>query len=183
MAGGAHYVNNADFLAAIIEWKATVKEAQDAGEELPRVTNYIGECFLKIATHLSYKGNFINYSYREDMILDGVENCLSIVKNFDPSKSSNPFAYFTQVIYYAFLRKIAKEKKQSYVKQKLIQQMPFEAFELQDHDDGDDHHNTYLEYMQMNNDFDDFIERKKEKRKSKKAKEGNTLEDLIKGDE
>lgn len=183
MAGGAHYVNNQDFLAAIIEWKAKVKEAEECGDETPPVTNYIGECFYKIATHLSYKGNFINYSYRDDMILDGVENCLSIVKNFDPAKSTNPFAYFTQVIYYAFLRKIAKEKKQSYVKQKLIQQMPFEMFELQEHDEGDEHHNTYLEYMQMNNDFDDFIERKKEKRKSKKAKPGNTLEDLLKGEE
>lgn len=184
MAGGAHYVNNQEFLAAIVEWKNKVKEAEDSGEDPPRVTNYIGECFYKIATHLSYKGNFINYSYRNDMILDGVENCLAIVKNFDPSKSNNPFAYFTQVIYYSFLRTIAKEKKQSYVKQKLIQQMPFEAFELQEHDESGEHHNTYLEYMQMNNDFDDFIERKKQKRKQKKTSKTNSpLEDLLKDDE
>jgi hypothetical protein len=182
MAGGKHYVNNADFLKAIIEWKELVNQANESGNDPPNITNYIAECFLKIATHLSYKANFINYSYREDMILDGVENCLMIVKNFDPAKSSNPFAYFTQVIYFAFLRKIAKEKKQSYIKQKLIQQMPFEAFELQDQDTGDGFHNTYLEFMQQNNDFDDFIERKKEKRK-KKAKENSSLEDLLKDSE
>lgn len=183
MAGGAHYVNNAEFLQAIIDWKQKVKEAEESGDEAPKITEYIGECFFKIATHLSYKANFINYSYREDMILDGVENCLMIVKNFDPAKSSNPFAYFTQVIYFAFLRKIAKEKKQSYIKQKLIQQMPFEAFELQDQDETGEFHNTYLEFMQQNNDFDDFMERKKQKRKDAKKAKTNSLEDLLKDSE
>ena len=85
-------------------------------KNIPPVTNYIGECFLKIATHLSYRPNFINYTYRDEMISDGIENCLQYVKNFNPEKSSNPFAYFTQIIYYAFLRRIQKEKKQTHVK-------------------------------------------------------------------
>ena len=87
----------------------------------PRLTPYIAECFLKIATHLSYKPNFVNYMFREDMVCDGIENCLQYVDNFDPEKSKNPFAYFTQIIYYAFLRKIQKEKKQLEIRTKLIE--------------------------------------------------------------
>ena len=99
-----HYVNNKEFLFALVEFKAECKAAEEAGEDRPRIGNYIGECFLKIATHLSYKPNFVNYMFREDMICDGIENCVQYIGNFDPSKSSNPFAYFTQIIYYAFLR-------------------------------------------------------------------------------
>ena len=131
----AHYVNNADFLAAITQYRNNVIQAEQEGKSKPQVSNYIGECILKIATHLSYKPNFINYSYRDDMILDGVENCIQYLDNFNPDKSSNPFAYFTQIIYYAFLRRIAKEKKQSYIKGKLIMDMPFEMFETQEQDD------------------------------------------------
>ena len=163
----AHYVNNKDFLEAIIEMKRKVAEAEEQGLPKPIVSNYIGECILKIATHLSYKPNFINYSYRDDMILDGVENCIQYIDNFNPDKSSNPFAYFTQIIYYAFLRRIAKEKKQSYIKGKLIQDMPFDMFEVQEGDDKE-YHNAYLDFMQQNHTFDDsFIERKKEKKKKK----------------
>lgn len=174
----AHYVNNADFLAAIVEMRAKKKEAEEKGLPKPIVSNYIGECILKIATHLSYKPNFINYSYRDDMILDGVENCIQYIDNFDPTKSNNPFAYFTQIIYYAFLRRIAKEKKQSYIKGKLIQDMPFEMFELQEHEEGQEFHNAYLEFMQNNHQVDDFIQRKKDKKKKKQT----NLDDFIEGD-
>ena len=102
----AHYVDNKKFLQAMIEWHAA---CEAKGEQVP-VTNYIGECFLKIATHLSYRPNFINYTYRDEMISDGIENCLQYVKNFNPEKSKNPFAYFTQIIYYAFIRRIQKKK-------------------------------------------------------------------------
>lgn len=175
----AHYVNNADFLKALVEYRAKKKEAEDCGDPKPIVSNYIGECILKIATHLSYKPNFINYSYRDDMILDGVENCIQYIDNFDPTKSNNPFAYFTQIIYYAFLRRIAKEKKQSYIKGKLIQDMPFEAFEVQEGDEGTEFHNAYLEFMQNNHTFDDFIERKAAKRKKKQP----SLDDFLGGDD
>jgi DNA-directed RNA polymerase specialized sigma24 family protein len=110
------------------------------------------------------------------MILDGVENCLQYIDNFDPERSSNPFAYFTQIIYYAFLRRIAKEKKQTYIKGKLIQDMPFEMFELQEQDETGEFQNAYIDYMQQNNNFDDFIERKKEK---KKKKQQQTLDDFV----
>ena len=114
-----HYVNNKEFLEAIVEYKRKVKVALDAGEPKPRITNYLGECFLKIATHLSYKPNFVNYMFREDMICDGIENCVQYIHNFNPEKSSNPFAYFTQIIHYAFLRRIQKEKKQMEIRSKV----------------------------------------------------------------
>ena len=106
-----YYVNNKEFLAAITDYREKVHAAAEAGEARPRVNNYIGSCFLKIATHLSYKPNFVNYMFREDMICDGIENCLQYIDNFNPEKSKNPFAYFTQIIYYAFLRRIQKEKE------------------------------------------------------------------------
>jgi hypothetical protein len=174
----AHYVNNADFLKALIEYRDSVHLAAAEGRDKPRIPNYVGECILKIANHLSYKPNFINYSYRDDMILDGIENCIQYLDNFNPDKSSNPFAYFTQIIYYAFLRRIAKEKKQSYIKGKLIQDMPFEAFELQGQDEGEEFHNAYLEFMQNNQTFDDtFMERKAAKRKKKHVSLDDFIED------
>ncbi len=115
-----HYVDNKKFLVAMTEWRLKYDKAEKAKRKQPAVTNYIGECFLKIANHLSYRPNFINYTYRDDMISDGIENCLQYMSNFNPNKSNNPFAYFTQIIYYAFIRRIQKEKKQQDVKAKLI---------------------------------------------------------------
>lgn len=116
-----NYVNNAEFLEAMIKYKKSVREAEDSGEEAPRIPNYIGECLYQIANRLSYKPNFINYTYREDMVADGLENAVMCINNFDPEKSANPFAYFTQVIYYAFIRRIHKEKKQTYVRHKVLE--------------------------------------------------------------
>jgi len=121
-----YYVNNKEFLEAISVYRNKVIAAKDAGKPRPRVTNYLGECFLKIATHLSYKPNFVNYMFREDMICDGIENCLQYIDNFDPEKSSNPFAYFTQIIYYAFLRRIQKEKKQMEIKNKILERSGYD---------------------------------------------------------
>ena len=132
---GEHYDNNKEFLQAMIEWRERVDEAENSGKTPPQVTNYIGECFLKIATHLSYKPNFINYTYREEMICDGIENCLQYIKNFNPEKSNNPFAYFTQIIYYAFLRRINKEKKQSHVKNKMLEKQEVMSYTTMEHDD------------------------------------------------
>jgi len=172
----AHYVNNADFLAAIKQYRQQVKEAEESGSPKPQVSNYIGECILKIATHLAYKPNFFNYSYKDDMILDGIENCIQYIDNFDPDKSSNPFAYFTQIIYYAFLRRISKEKKQTYIKTKIIMDMPIDTFELQEQDQDGQFQNAYLDFLQTNmQDFSAF----EEKHVNKKKKKKDTLEDFI----
>ena len=127
-----HYVNNKEFLEALIVYRTKVQEAKDQGLPKPRITNYIGECFLKIATHLSYKPNFVNYMFREDMISDGIENCVQYIHNFDPEKSKNPFAYFTQIIHYAFLRRIQKEKKQLDIKTKIIERTGFDEVMMVD---------------------------------------------------
>ena len=121
-----HYVNNKQLLEALIVYRGKVATAKENDLPKPRITNYLGECFLKIATHLSYKPNFVNYMFREDMISDGIENCVQYIHNFDPEKSRNPFAYFTQIIHYAFLRRIQKEKKQLDIKNKIIEKTGFE---------------------------------------------------------
>ena len=129
-----HYVNNKEFLYAIVQYKADIKEAEAKGEPRPVIPRYLGECFMKIARHLSYKPNFVNYMFKEDMISDGIENCVQYINNFNPEKSSNPFAYFTQIIHYAFLRRIQKEKKQLEIRQKIIDKSGFE--EVMTTDDG-----------------------------------------------
>ena len=121
-----HYVNNKELLQALIVYREKVADAKEKDLPKPRITNYLGECFLKIATHLSYKPNFVNYMFRDDMISDGIENCVQYIHNFDPEKSRNPFAYFTQIIHYAFLRRIQKEKKQLDIKTKIIERSGFD---------------------------------------------------------
>lgn len=138
----AHYVNNEQFLAALIEHKNNIKKASELGLEKPQVSNYLGECFLKIATHLSYKGNFVGYSYRDDMISDGIENCLVAADKFDPEKSSNPFAYYTQIIYFAFVRRIQKEKKQQSTKYKMLENIDLD--EIMAHSGDDEHFANHL---------------------------------------
>ena len=132
-----HYVDNKKFLQEITNYRLAVEAAKRNDEEKPRITHYLAECFLKIATHLSYRPNFINYMYKEDMISDGVENCVQYIDNFNPEKSKNPFAYFTQIIYYAFLRRIAKDKRQMDIRDKLIEKSGYE--QVFHSDNNDDH--------------------------------------------
>tara|TARA_B100000282_G_scaffold76581_1_gene52829 strand:- start:475 stop:1065 length:591 start_codon:yes stop_codon:yes gene_type:complete len=128
-----HYVNNQEFSQAVVSYVGTVKEAKDAGKPIPVVTDYVATCFLRIAENLSHKSNFIRYTYREEMVMDAVENCLKAVENYDINASTrtgkpNAFAYFTQIIWYAFLRRITKEKKQQDIKEKYLSQSGIEAF-------------------------------------------------------
>ena len=144
-----HYVNNKEFLEALIVFKAKCLKAKEAGEPRPRITNYIGDCFMKIATHLSYKPNFVNYMFREDMISDGIENCVQYIENFNPEKSKNPFAYFTQIIYYAFLRRIQKEKRQLEIKNKILDKSGYEVAFHTDDKSGSSDYNTIKENVQI----------------------------------
>ena len=142
----AHYIDNKEFLVKISEYREKRIEAEECGEPKPQVTNYLGECFVKIANHLAYKSNFVNYTFRDEMILDGIENCLTYMDNFNPEKSKNPFAYFTQITYYAFIRRIQKEKRQMETKFKYIKSLDIEQI-LENGADGDVHTNEYLSYM------------------------------------
>ena len=175
-----HYVNNKDFLEEIINYRARVsthfikqygreptkEDRSKRWEGKPPITNYLGECFLKIATHLSYKPNFVNYMFREDMISDGIENCLQYINNFDPEKSQNPFAYFTQIIWYAFLRRIQKEKKQMYIRFKSSQNMVAAGDTYAGGDEVVLNLNTNADYMNsFIQDFEDKLNKDKEKKK------------------
>jgi hypothetical protein len=163
-----HYVDNKQLYAVIIQYKTDVEVAEQNNQPKPQIPNYVGECILLIAQRLATKPNFINYSYREEMISDGIENCISYFDNFDPSKSDNPFAYFTQIIYYAFLRRIQKEKKQVYIKHKSTENsMLFN--ELVEQFDGDEFTPTYDFDTENISDFikafEENIDKKKVKRK------------------
>jgi len=158
-----NYVNNPDLLAALIEYKKQIRDAEDQGDEPPKVPDYIGECIYQISNRLATKPNFSGYTYKDDMIMDGIENCLLYINNFDPNKSSNPFAYFTQIIWYAFLRRIAKEKKQMYIRFKsshnmVAQGATYESNEVQLH------LNTNADYI---NSFIEDFEEKLNKNKNK----------------
>ncbi len=142
-AKSEHYVNNKELLAALIDWRERVDIAPRRDLPKPRISNYLGECFLKIATHLSYKPNFVNYMFREDMISDGVENCVQYIHNFDPNKSRNPFAYFTQIIHYAFLRRIQREKRQLDIKNKIVEKTGFESLMTSDTNLTSEYRNDY----------------------------------------
>ena len=159
-----HYVDNKQFLAAIVERKEQIREAESVGEPKPQISNYLGECILKIANHLSYRPNFINYTYKEEMISDGIENSLQYIDNFDPEKSKNPFAYFTQIIYYAFIRRIAKEKKQQKIKDKMLKRSNIsDMIAVQEHDDEGLYQNQYIEFLDKYNFADDDDEKEKKK--------------------
>jgi len=113
-----HYVNNKTLYEEMVKFKEKTENAKAEGKSLPQIPRYVGECFLLICNKLSTKPNFMGYSYRDEMIADAIENCVSAAHSFDPSKSTNPFAYFTQIAWNAFIRRISKEKKQSYIKHK-----------------------------------------------------------------
>ena len=167
-----HYVNNKEFLAAMTEYTKNVNRAKRNKQPKPPVTDYIGSCFLKIANHLSYRPNFINYTFRDDMISDGIENCLQYLDNFNPRKSKNPFAYFTQIIYYAFIRRIQKEKKQVTIKNKLITESNYDDMTLQPGEDKE-FKNQFTEFLKKNMPVEeqqkiaDDLAKKKNKRNKK----------------
>lgn len=170
-----HYVDNKQLFAVIVEYKMAVATAEAECKPKPPIPNYVGECILQIAKRLSTKPNFVNYSYRDEMISDGIENCISYFDNFDPSKSDNPFAYFTQIIYYAFLRRIQKEKKQIYIKHKTAENsMLFN--ELVEQGENDEFVFSPMDFDSENvSDFIKSFEESIDKKKVKRKKSGIDL--------
>ena len=187
-----HYVNNADFSSAVVEYVTEVRKAKAKNEQLPIVTDYIATCFLKIAEGLSHKSNFIRYTYREEMVMDAVENCLKAIENYNLETATrtgkpNAFAYFTQITWYAFLRRIAKEKKQQDIKLKYLTSSGLETFiEVE----GDTLANTvaqqFVDFLKDRIDkvkaTDDAVKEfvKKEKRKKREMKVDSDLSEFLK---
>lgn len=165
-----NYIDNEKFFGEMKEWKQQVIKNEETGEEKPPITEYIGECFWKIAEHLSFKSNFANYPFREDMIGDAVENCLMYAHNFDPEKSKNPFSYFTQITYYAFIRRIEKEKKQNFIKYKMLKNLDTDGtvgrwFKDNFSDEDKNLDEKMAEYFSLSeNDIEKFNSKKKAKK-------------------
>lgn len=177
-----HYIDNSKFLQAMIDYRTSVQEAKRANAEKPRVPEYIGECFIKIANQLAFKNNFINYSFREDMILDAIENCLTYIDNFDPEKSKNPFAYFTQITYYAFIRRIQKEKRHLQTKYRYIESLDIDSLIRQAHDDGETG-NQLISYLKKQVDIarQEIGDSKKEPQMKRKPKYLQKEDDKMSG--
>jgi|TARA_B100001093_G_C26788303_1_gene997738 hypothetical protein len=173
---GKHYVDNKELYRVLLEYKFDRLQAEKNNKPKPPIPNYVGECLLQIANRLSYKPNFANYMFREEMVGDGIENCINYLNNFDPEKSKNPFAYFTQIIYYAFLRRIEREKRQLYVKHKALENHMIEDELTTHHSDASETSGVAVrldtDYMkEFVSNFEDKLEDRKKMRLKKKAKE------------
>jgi DNA-directed RNA polymerase specialized sigma24 family protein len=135
-----HYVDNKKFTQAVIDYTREVKKARAKNEPDPIVPDYIASCLLRMCEGLSHKSNFIRYTYREEMVMDGVENCLKALANYDgdaKTRSGNPnaFGYFTQISWFAFLRRITKEKKQQELKLRFIAESGLDEFMIDPDED------------------------------------------------
>tara|TARA_Y100001973_G_C5188748_1_gene329522 strand:+ start:376 stop:891 length:516 start_codon:yes stop_codon:yes gene_type:complete len=168
-----HYINNKIFLEQLNDYKEKIKSAEDDGREIPPIPDDIAISFMKIANGLGNKPNFSNYTYKDEMISDGIENCIQYCRNFDSNKSKNPFSYFTQIIYYAFLRRIEKEKKQAYVKYKLTEAtVTSDTYLLNEEADTD---GARIYDNPAMDDFEEFLNKKRESRRKKV----NSLEEFM----
>lgn len=168
-----HYVNNKTLFEVIKTYKESYDNSIKNSKDLPRIPEYIGESILLICNRLSFKPNFINYTYKEEMICDGIENCLAAINNFNPERSTNPFAYFTQIAYNAFIRRISKEKKQTYIKHKNMENM-FVFDDLINEFGHDENNNLYTGNNKNNQVIEDF------ENKIEKLKKKNTSSEVLK---
>ena len=175
-----HYVDNKEFLKAFIEFHAERKKAKEEGQPEPRVPNYIGSCFMKIAEKYSHHPSFINYPYREEMVSDATENCVMYAHDFDPNRGSNPFAYFSQVAWNAFIRRINKENKNKYITYKSHQMQSLYSglsdgeFSSTGEDGSSSTHKPQELYENISSYIDDYERRVKEKRAEKKRRLAET---------
>lgn len=173
----ADYIDNKQFYALLIEYKKKCKEAEENGNDVPRIPENIGNCFYLIASKLSSRPNFVNYTYKDEMISDALENCVVAVHSFNPEKSSNPFSYFTQIIWYAFIRRIEKEKKQTYVKYKSLENLIIDNEFLED-----ENGNGYANFDLTNEKMKPIIE-KFEKKNNLEKKKPVGIEKFVDNDE
>lgn len=178
-----HYVDNKKFYEEILKYKKKVADAKELGLEEPRLPNYIGECIWKIAEKLSTKPCFMNYSYRDEMVSDGIENCIMYFKDYNPEIGQNPFAYFTQIIYYAFLRRIGKEEKNRYIIYKNFQQSIVNNGNSGYLVDADDNHLMPTTMYDNINDFMDRFEKKEEVKKAKRKQMKQGLQNFYEEDD
>jgi DNA-directed RNA polymerase specialized sigma24 family protein len=176
-----HYVDNKALYEALVTWQKETRKAHRKKLPKPPLPDFVAECMMKMANRLSQKAGFVNYTYREDMVGDALESCLRYIHNFNPAKSTNAFAYITQIIHNAFIRRIQKEQKQLYVKMRIVDNADFtDSYERQS---GDDNHynNSYVTYLQENkgdviSKFENWKESKKTKANAKKKKKSDQMD-------
>ena len=169
-----NYIDNKKFLKEMVAYRKAVRKAKREGLGKPRIPEYVGECFMKIAENLSHKPNFLSYTFRDEMISDAIENCVMYVDNFNPAKSKNPFAYFTQIVYYAFLRRIQREKKQLYVKYKSTEVFGVtDEYGQMEDDDG------YNRQFELYDNIGEFIQNFETAKARKKAKQKRNLDKFL----
>lgn len=181
---GQHYVDNKRLYGEMLHYITELNAAKEKGlpkDQWPRVNNYIGKCIFLIAEKLATKPNFASYSFKDEMISDGIENCLMYIHNFNPDKSTNPFAYFTQIIFYAFLRRIQKEQKQSYIKHKSLVNSSINNTLVNIGSEDAGHFNVV--YAQLDTDKSATLINKFEKPKVVKKKELTGIEKFIGDDD
>lgn len=160
-----NYIDNKEFLKALVAHRKAVRKAKREKLQKPRIPEYVGKCFMQIAENLSHKPNFLHYTFREEMVSDAVENCVMYADNFNPAKSKNPFAYFTQIVYYAFIRRIQREKKQLYVKYKSTEMHGIlDDFDQMESEDG------HTRQFEMYDNISEFIQNFEDAKAKKKAK-------------
>ena len=190
-----HYVNNAEFSQAVVDYVTIADEARTNNQSIPLVPDYIAQCFLRIAQGLSHKSNFIRYTYREEMVMDAVENCLKAIGNYDLAAATrtgkpNAFAYFTQISWYAFLRRIAKEKKQQDIKLKYLTQSGMDMFmDISEDETANYVAGAFVETLrdridkvrQSDSEFKEYVKEEKKKRKKKKMSHADSdLDEFMK---
>ena len=177
MSENNHYIDNAKFHAALLERNNLVQQAIANDTPIPKISNFLGSCFLQMANNIAYKHNFNRYPFKEEMVCDGIIDCIKYIDTFDVTRH-NPFAYFTQAINNAFLRRILREKKQMYVKSKMLSNVDIDFHELQEHDEDIEYVNNFIEYMAIYNNFDGSIFEKPKKEKIR-VYTGMTLEEFF----
>lgn len=194
-----HYVNNREFSEAVEEYVISVRESEQHNQKTPIVTDYIAQCFLNIANGLAHKSNFSRYTFKEEMVMDAVENCLKAIQNYKIStetRTGNPnaFSYFTQISWYAFLRRIAKEKKQVELKNKfLMSSQPAEDLINKTDQNSVAHREVYQYFVEQlrlkidevhSNDesFKEFVKEEEKKKKRYTKHVDSDLSDFIEND-
>ena len=164
-----HYVDNDKFFLEIKKWKQRVIDAREVDDPDPPSTEYMGECFLKISENLAWRPNFINYTFRDDLVSDGIENCLLYAHNFNPEKSKNPFSYFTQIIHHSYIRRITKEKKQMHIKYRIIEEERLKE-QLESTTEDNNNHSLAKQYKKYIDSHDKYAVNPQPKKTKKKSK-------------
>ena len=187
-----HYVNNKDLFENLCPYLERVRAAklEQPGVKkedlvLPQVPEYIADCIFKICDNMSRKPNFFGYTYREDMVLDGVENCLRYIANFNPEKSTNPFSYFSQIAHFAFIRRIKSEHKETYVKCKAMELAVLDYDKIGDlnpHDTSGFAAHSGMAYDNIYDFIDEYESKMKAKKKDKPEPKKKKLEEFMDDD-